>query len=44
MNIPATLKHKPIVMSETYEPIDGRFVRNTGAKGLSLGSPCRGMP
>ncbi len=42
MNIPTTLRHKPIVVSETYEQIDGRFPGNTDA--ISQGSPCRGMP
>jgi hypothetical protein len=37
MKIPTTLKHKPIVVSENYEQVDGRFARNTDAKGLSLG-------
>lgn len=37
MNIPTTLKHKPVVVSENYEQVDGRFAGNTDAKGLSLG-------
>lgn len=37
MKIPTTLKHKPVVVSENYEQIDGRLARNTDAKGLSLG-------
>ncbi|MFD0868654.1 Uncharacterised protein [Chlamydia abortus] len=37
MKIPTTLKHKPVVVSENYEQIDGRYARNTDAKGLSLG-------
>ncbi|MCP1311781.1 DUF6530 family protein [Paenibacillus tyrfis] len=37
MKIPTTLKHKPVVVSENYEQVDGRFARNTDAKGLSLG-------
>lgn len=36
MNIPATLKHKPVIVSENYDKIDGR-VQNSDAKGLSLG-------
>ncbi|KPV59087.1 hypothetical protein QJ48_12990 [Paenibacillus sp. A3] len=37
MKLPTTLKHKPVVVSENYEQVDGRFARNTDAKGLSLG-------
>jgi len=37
MNIPTTLKHKPVVVVENYENIDGRYAYNTDAKGLSLG-------
>jgi len=37
MKIPATLKHKPVIVSENYENIDGRYRRDTDAKGLSLG-------
>ncbi|WP_442604230.1 DUF6530 family protein [Paenibacillus sp. KN14-4R] len=37
MKIPTTLKHKPVVVSENYEQVDGRTARNTDAKGLSLG-------
>lgn len=37
MKIPATLKHKPVIVSENYENIDGRYAYNTDAKGLSLG-------
>ncbi|WP_028563238.1 DUF6530 family protein [Paenibacillus pinihumi] len=37
MKIPTTLKHKPVVVSENYEQVDGRYARNTDAKGLSLG-------
>ncbi|MFU1795558.1 DUF6530 family protein [Paenibacillus azoreducens] len=37
MKIPTTLQHKPVVVSENYEQIDGRLARNTDAKGLSLG-------
>lgn len=37
MKIPTTLNHKPVVVSENYERVDGRFARNTDAKGLSLG-------
>lgn len=37
MKIPTTLKHKPVIVSENYEQIDGRIARNTDAKGISLG-------
>ncbi|SET19987.1 DUF6530 family protein [Paenibacillus sp. NFR01] len=37
MKIPTTLKHKPVIVTENYEQIDGRFHGNTDAKGLSLG-------
>ncbi|MED4753316.1 DUF6530 family protein [Brevibacillus choshinensis] len=37
MEMPITLKHKPVVVSENYENVDGRLARNTDAKGLSLG-------
>lgn len=37
MEIPATLKHKPVVVTEDYEHIDGRYAYQTDAKGLSLG-------
>jgi len=37
MNIPVTLKHKPVIVSENYENIDGRYAYNSDAKGLSLG-------
>ncbi len=37
MKIPTTLKHKPVVVSENYEHVDGRYAYHTDAKGLSLG-------
>ena len=37
MTIPATLKHKPVIVSENYENIDGRTAYHSDAKGLSLG-------
>ena len=37
MKIPTTLKHKPVIISENYENIDGRSAYNSDAKGLSLG-------
>jgi len=37
MKIPTELKHKPVIVSEEYEKVDGRLAYNTDAKGLSLG-------
>lgn len=37
MNIPTTLKHKPVFVVEDYENVDGRNAYNTDAKGISLG-------
>lgn len=37
MKIPTTLKHKPVIVSENYENIDGRNAYDSDAKGLSLG-------
>ncbi|MFB6465470.1 DUF6530 family protein [Cytobacillus sp. Hz8] len=37
MKIPTSLKHKPVIVSENYENIDGRNAYQTDAKGLSLG-------
>lgn len=37
MKIPVTLKHKPVIVSDNYEEIDGRYAGNTDAKGLSIG-------
>lgn len=37
MKIPTNLKHKPVIVSENYENIDGRYAYNTDAKGISLG-------
>jgi hypothetical protein len=37
MEIPTTLKHKPVIVSENYENIDGRKAYDTDAKGLSMG-------
>lgn len=37
MDIPMTLKHKPVVVVENYEQIDGRSAYDSDAKGLSLG-------
>jgi hypothetical protein len=37
MKIPTTLKHKPVIVSENYENIDGKAAYKSDAKGLSLG-------
>ncbi len=37
MKIPTTLKHKPVIISENYENVDGRSAYHSDAKGLSLG-------
>lgn len=37
MKIPTTLKHKPVIVSENYDNIDGRHAYQSDAKGLSLG-------
>jgi len=37
MNSPASLEHKPVVVSENYEKVDGRMAGRTDAKALSLG-------
>lgn len=37
MNIPTTLKHKPVFTVENYEEVDGRSAGASDAKGLSLG-------
>lgn len=37
MKIPTTLKHKPVIVAEDYDNIDGRNAYNSDAKGLSLG-------
>ncbi len=37
MKIPTTLKHKPVIVTENYENVDGRNAYNSEAKGLSLG-------
>jgi len=37
MDIPITLKHKPVFTAENYDRIDGRYANNSDAKGLSLG-------
>ena len=37
MKIPTELKHKPVIISEDYDLIDGRNANGSDAKGLSLG-------
>ena len=37
MKIPTSLKHKPVIVSEDYENVDGRTAYMTDTKGLSLG-------
>lgn len=37
MKIPTILKHKPVIVTENYENVDGRNAYNSDAKGLSLG-------
>jgi hypothetical protein len=37
MKIPTTLKHKPVIVAEHYENVDGRYAYKSDAKGLSLG-------
>ena len=37
MKIPTTLKHKPVIVTENYENIDGRSAYASDAKGISLG-------
>jgi hypothetical protein len=37
MKIPTTLKHKPVIVAEDYEKVDGRYAYQSDAKGLSLG-------
>ncbi|NLM39823.1 MAG: hypothetical protein GX205_07175 [Firmicutes bacterium] len=37
MKIPTNLKHKPVMVVENYENVDGRQAYSSDAKGLSLG-------
>ena len=37
MEIPTNLKHKPVIVVENYENVDGRYAYDSDAKGLSLG-------
>ncbi len=36
MKVPTNLKHKPVIVSEEYDKIDGR-IKGSDAKGLSIG-------
>ena len=37
MRIPTELRHKPVIVAEGYDSIDGRLAGKSDAKGLSLG-------
>ncbi|MGE4583204.1 MAG: DUF6530 family protein [Sphaerochaeta sp.] len=37
MNIPTTLKHKPVIVVQNYEEVDGKVANASDAKGLSIG-------
>jgi hypothetical protein len=37
MKIPTILKHKPVIISDNYENIDGKSAFHSDAKGLTLG-------
>jgi hypothetical protein len=37
MKIPTSLKHKPVIVSEDYDKVDGRYSDNSDTKGLSVG-------
>jgi hypothetical protein len=37
MKIPTSLKHKPVIVADNYENVDGRSAHHSEAKGLSLG-------
>lgn len=37
MKIPTTLKHKPVIVCENYENVDGKYAYESDAKGISLG-------
>lgn len=37
MNIPGTLKHKPVVCLNGYGPSDGKYAEHSDVEGLSLG-------
>ncbi len=37
MNIPTSLKHKPVIVVPNYEQVDGKQANESDAKGLSVG-------
>lgn len=37
MDIPTSLKHKPVIVVPNYENVDGRYAYDSDAKGMSLG-------
>lgn len=37
MDIPTTLKHKPVIVVPNYHAVDGRYANKTDARGMSLG-------
>lgn len=37
MRIPTNLKHKPVIVCENYENVDGKYAYRSDAKGISLG-------
>jgi hypothetical protein len=37
MEIPTTLKHKPVIVVENYSEVDGKSAYDSDAKGLSVG-------
>ena len=37
MKIPTILKHKPVIVAENYDEVDGRNANDSEAKGLSIG-------
>ena len=37
MKIPTSLKHKPVIVSEDYDYVNGRLANESETKGLSLG-------
>ncbi|MGH0054488.1 MAG: DUF6530 family protein [Sphaerochaetaceae bacterium] len=37
MKIPTSLKHKPVVVVQNYEQVDGKQANESDAKGLSIG-------
>jgi hypothetical protein len=37
LKIPTSLKHKPVIVCENYENVDGKYAYHSDAKGISLG-------